>query len=78
MRSLTTFPFLVRSAMVALVVIITAGVLLFGPTGYGPEPQSAEAALLSEVKKLTASDAEAIDEFGRSVAVSGDTAVVGA
>ena len=31
-----------------------------------------------EVKKLTASDAEAGDLFGRSVAVSGDTAVVGA
>ena len=31
-----------------------------------------------EVKKLTASDAQAYDEFGRSVAVSGDTAVVGA
>ncbi len=31
-----------------------------------------------EVKKLTASDAEAYDWFGMSVAVSGDTAVVGA
>ena len=31
-----------------------------------------------EVQKLTASDAQAFDEFGRSVAVSGDTAVVGA
>ena len=31
-----------------------------------------------EVKKLTASDAEAFDEFGYRVAVSGDTAVVGA
>ena len=31
-----------------------------------------------EVKKLTASDAQDIDEFGISVAVSGDTAVVGA
>ena len=31
-----------------------------------------------EVKKLTASDAEAFDQFGGSVAVSGDTAVVGA
>ncbi len=31
-----------------------------------------------EVKKLTASDAEAGDQFGFSVAVSGDTAVVGA
>ena len=31
-----------------------------------------------EVKKLTASDAQAGDEFGYGVAVSGDTAVVGA
>jgi hypothetical protein len=31
-----------------------------------------------EVKKLTASDAEANDNFGWSAAVSGDTAVVGA
>ena len=30
-----------------------------------------------EVKKLTASDAQALDHFGFSVAVSGDTAVVG-
>ncbi len=30
------------------------------------------------VKKLTASDAQADSEFGRSVAVSGDTAIVGA
>lgn len=31
-----------------------------------------------QVKKLTASDAEAADLFGVSVAVSGDTAIVGA
>ena len=31
-----------------------------------------------EVKKLTASDAQADDGFGASVAISGDTAVVGA
>ena len=31
-----------------------------------------------EVKKLTASDGQAGDEFGNSVAISGDTAVVGA
>ena len=37
-----------------------------------------EAAVLSEVKKLTASDAQADGDFGDSVAVSGDTAVVGA
>ncbi len=32
----------------------------------------------SEVKKLTASDAENLDQFGVSVAIEGDTAVVGA
>src|SRR3990172_5247287 len=42
-------------------------------------PGSSEAAALSQVKKLTASDAEAGDAFSFfSVAVSGDTAVVGA
>ena len=32
----------------------------------------------AEEAKLTASDADAVDRFGRSVAISGDTAVVGA
>ena len=77
MPSLTTVPFLVRGAMITLVVIIVAG-LLSGPGAIRHEPQSAEAALLSEVQKLTASDAQATDFFGQSVAVSGDTAVVGA
>ena len=71
-------PFLVCGAIVALLVMIAGG-LLPGPAGFGPEPQSAEAALLSEVKKLIASDAQAGDQFGyRSVAISGDTAIVGA
>ncbi len=71
-------PFLVCGAIVALMVMIAGG-LLSGPAGFGPEPQSAEAALLSQVKKLTASDGQAGDQFGyRSVAISGDTAIVGA
>src|SRR4030042_727012 len=41
-------------------------------------PSSSGAASLSEEKKLMASDAEAGDQFGMSVAVSGDIAVVGA
>ena len=41
-------------------------------------PSSANAAALSEVKKLTASDAQVGDQFGGSVAISGDTAIVGA
>jgi len=60
-----------------LAIIVAAG-LLFGPAGLRPEPQSAEAAFLSEVKKLLASDAQPFDQFGFRVAVSGDTAVVGA
>ena len=60
-----------------LAVFIAVGLLL-GPAGIGPNGPSAEAALRSEVKKLLASDAESGDEFGFSVAVSGDTAVVGA
>src|SRR3972149_3578358 len=59
-----------------MALAVLAGVLT-GPAG-GPEPRSAEAAVLAEVKKLTASDAQASDDFGFRVAVSGDTAVVGA
>ena len=45
-------------ALLVLPVLIAAFVLLSGPAGFGTgEPQSAEAALLSEVKKLLASDA---------------------
>ena len=78
MRSSTIVPFLVRGAIVALAVIVTVAIVLSGPAGFGRSGQSAEAAFLSEVKKLLASDAEAGDRFGYSVAVSGDTAVVGA
>ena len=41
-------------------------------------PGGASAASFSEVKKLTASDAQAGDQFGFAVAMSGDTAIVGA
>ncbi len=41
-------------------------------------PDTTEASTYNEVKKLLASDAQAGDLFGASVAVSGDTAVVGA
>ncbi len=68
----------ILAGVIAVVLVLLIG-LLSGPADFGPgEPQSAEAALLDEVKKLLASDAEAWDEFGYSVAVSGDTAVVGA
>ena len=76
MHSLASVPFLARGAIAALLVVVVLG----GPRGIGPGAQSADAetALLSEVKKLLASDAQPDDEFGISVAVSGDTAVVGA
>ena len=77
MRSLTTVPYFFRGAIVALVFIVAAG-LLFGSAGLRPEPRSAEATNLNEIRKLLASDAQASDNFGFSVAVSGDTAVVGA
>ena len=59
-----------RIKCVLAVVIVTAG-LLAGPAGFRPAEQSAEAAFLSEVKKLLASDAQATSEFGYSVAISG-------
>ena len=77
MRSHTTVLFLVRGAIIALLFMIAAG-LLYGPAGIAPEPRSAEATSLNEVRKLLASDAQAEDFFGWSAAVSGDTAVVGA
>ena len=76
MPSLPTIPVLVHGAIAALVLIIAAG-LLFGPGSLRPESQTAEAATFNEIKKLLASDAEDFDWFGGSVAVSGDTAVVG-
>ncbi|MCH7719302.1 MAG: FG-GAP repeat protein, partial [Chloroflexi bacterium] len=41
-------------------------------------PSSASAASLSEIKQLTASDAQAGELFGTSVGIDGDTAIVGA
>ena len=35
MRSLTNLPFVVRGAILALVVLIAAGVVLLGPAGFG-------------------------------------------
>ena len=61
----------------APLVLIAVG-LLSGPAGFGLAGQSAEAALFNEVKKLLASDGQDVDQFGFSVAVSGDTAIVGA
>ena len=66
------------SLLALFIPVATGAVLLFGLAGFGPGRQSAQATLLSEVKKLVASDAQADDDFGSSVAVSGDTAVVGA
>ena len=57
--------------------VIIAVALLLGPAGLGSDEPTAEAFFLSEVKKLLASDGQAGDLFGGSVAVSGDTAIVG-
>ena len=48
-----------RTKFLIALVALTAmgGALLFGPAGFGPEPQSAEATNLHEMKKLLASDA---------------------
>jgi len=56
--------------MIQLVVAADVGALL--------PARASEAVEVSEVAKLLASDGMANDFFGRSVAVSGDTAVVGA
>ncbi len=70
----------VKSLLALLAFTAMAAALLFGPAGFSPgEPQSAEAALFNEIKKLLASDAQAGEHFSyRSVAVNGDTAIVGA
>ena len=68
---------LVTVSLGLLAAVFAAG-LLFGVTLVGPAPQSAEATFLTQVKKLLASDGQAGHEFGRSVAFSGDTAIVGA
>ena len=63
----------------ALFIAVASGAaLLFGGAGFGPAGQSAPATFLSEVKKLLASDGQVDDFFGVSVALSGDTAIVGA
>ncbi|MCH8009736.1 MAG: FG-GAP repeat protein [Chloroflexi bacterium] len=58
------------SRLVVLVVVTLALAIAI--------PDSAQAATFHEVKKLLASDAQAGDSFGVSVAASGDTLVVGA
>ena len=50
MRSLTTIPYLVRCAVVAVVFMIAVG-LLFGPAGLMPEPPRADAAIPAEAKE---------------------------
>ncbi len=68
----TTFPLLL------LLVVASGAALLLGPAGFGPGGQSARATLLSEVKKLVASDAQADDDFGISVAADRDSPELGA
>ncbi len=51
--------------------VLSLGLLLGGTTAWAQTP------IENEVAKLLASDGTAFDEFGRSVAVDGDTAVIG-
>ena len=56
-------------------ILLALGLLVLATLA---SPGSIEAASFNELTKLTASDAQAGDQFAISVAVSGDTAVVGA
>ena len=69
--------FLITPLTAAAVTLALLGVLLAGALDFDGE-HSAQAAPMDEVKKLLASDAETNDQFGSSVAVGGDTIVVGA
>ena len=58
-----------RRALLVLAIravsALVSAVLLSGQAGFRPDPQSAEATSLNEIKKLLASDAQASDRFGR-------------
>ncbi|MCH8919987.1 MAG: hypothetical protein IIA23_04680 [Chloroflexi bacterium] len=55
----------------AVVLVLLIG-LLSGPAGFGRGEQSAEAALLNELKTLLVSNPQTFDGFATSLAVSGD------
>ena len=78
MRSPTIVPFLLRCVLIALLVIVMFGGALSGQAGFGPTEGSAGTAPLIQLKKLLASPVRDHNRFGGSVAISGDTAVVGA
>ena len=61
-----------------VMAVVLAGALLAGLGALARGGQHARADVLDEVRKLLASDLEADDRFGDSVAVDGDTAVLGA
>jgi len=54
---------------------VLASILILGLLGFS---QDAYAPPFDEIAKITASDAVASDQFGTSVSISGDTAIVGA
>ena len=70
MRHVASAPSFVTTRLRFLLVALalTVSLALVGEAAAAPD---------SEVAKLTAGDADAGDKFGFSVAVSGDTAVVG-
>lgn len=56
-----------------LVLVIGLAILLLAA-----QPDDSQASSFVEIKKLTASDAMPFDSFGSSIALSGDTALIGA
>ena len=61
-----------------MVVVGAWGKNSFAGAAYIFERHEGGASNWGQVKKLTAGDAAALDDFGDSVAISGDTVVVGA
>ena len=78
MRERNPFLFSILRLGTPIVIALAVIIALAGPSGFGRGDRNAEAAFMLELKKLLSSDIEAGDLFGNSVAVSGDTAIVGA
>ena len=68
--------------LTTLLILITASLLLAGPVGLTHKAPSTEAAFLAEVRKLLPADfmpsAGLGVQYGHAVAISGDTALIGA
>ncbi len=71
-RILSTGPAAAAPPIVIVPGLVVAALvrLLPGPARLGSGPRSAETALLGELKKLLATDAQTSGEFGASVAIT--------